>query len=672
MNHLSVLDPFFYDNDGDLVRDKNPKGGWLSRAKDARLARGYVLRATCRRRFLGWRSSILELSEREVSDAIGPHAIRIAREEEKDALYTKPVQLPLSHKNLQALDAFVGNDDGMLVRQATDFSKSCSDVTLSRATLLIASMPRSDNNITLTIVVLEENELAALKAAAEKEQEWKKQMDEKARNGATGLSNESNKDINLKLESEPEQISHTNLLFCCFPKKNKAKSKHTGKKDDSGSSQPRTSTTNRLSPAASTVNGTTNANKIPAHVEIGVPSIPPMHRDAVDRTVRQIAQAASSESWDPSWRRIGASDGLTWLLKDGSRMIMVRGTIRAPARSVFEYIWSDDNNNMLSIEPRLCELRTVERDLDGTGHTKTQYRKVSPEWAYACGIEDEEDMIDTAFLRHYHVHPDGTIFIVELGSSTVGGVVIAPVQEDEYSCHVACVETPILSKLVAESSSGSSSTKERLAPWASSRLGAINAKLLGDRLHFLSKYGLSKAPYNDFDAAIRRGQVVNHNGSSGVSVPKSQSSGTSLMKEKMREFDELAVTHSQQSADARQLVESQVKTVIDLVASSIPEERKRYRNAFTTLGDMLTGMLDSPRGGRLRNGAQYPFDCITMWLLTSLPTQESWVEVLVEQIAMRNVEAQTTFGRRVETANDVSNNRISQIMSRDRERPPSL
>lgn len=348
---------------------------------------------------------------------------------------------------------------------------------------------------------------------------------------------------------------------------------------------------------------------------------------------------------------------------------MVRGTIRAPARSVFEYLWNDDNMNLLAIEPRLAEVRMIEKDLDGTGHTKTQLRKLSPEWAFACGVADEQDMIDSTVLRHYHVHPDGTVFVVELGGTSTGGIVISPVQGDEYACHVAWVESAIN----PTARKGEASLQERLAPWAASRLGAMNAKLLGDRLHHLSKFGLSRVPYSDFDSALGRGAVVNHNGSSGSTVKQSKSSSSNLVKEKMREFDELTVTTHNLSKETRDMIESQVRNVLELVTAAIPEERKRYRAPLSSLRELLLDFLASPRSLRLRTGAQYPFDCIMMWLLTSLPTEEAWVEGLAEQIAMRNVEAQTTFGRRGEATNDASNfNRISQIMSRDRERPPSL
>lgn len=649
-NHISVLEPFFHYNGetGELSRDKKPKGNWLNKCKDVRLVRGYVLKASCKNRKSEFKSTILELSEKEVSNAIGPHALRVAGEEDKNNLLTKAIQIALPAKAITALDAFIGNNDGCLVRQSSNFSRSAEDIVLYRGTLLLASLPleKKNNSISLCCVLLEEAELACLIDAEEKEKEWKRTLEQKAKDEAAMTAPPQ------PLEEDADSMK-PKLLLCCIPIKPKVKEKlkhpihhHSIRKEKSMISD-KTPILNKPDTEVALSNEPI--------IEIGTPKVPPMHREALDRTIRQIAQAASSETWDPSWRRIGSSDGLAWSMKDNGKMLMVRGTVRAPARAVFEYIWSDDASNFLFVEPRVESLKTIESDLDGSGHTKTQSRQYSLEWSESFGSDQN---VDSIVLRHYHVHSDGTIFIIELGETFTGGIVIAPLQEDKFTCNVAWVEKP----------NEKNEINQKLSPWASNRYSALKSKLLGDRLLCLARYGLSKAPYSDFESIITRGAVVNYNGSSGASVNPSKSSGTSLMKEKMREFNEISA-QNHHSAESWALIEGQVKDALQLVESVIPEKKQSYRTEFHAFSKVMEEFLASPRARRLRN-QQYPFDCIMMWVVTALPTEESWVEVLAEQLSMRNVEAQSAF-RRVDD-NPENNNRISQIMSRNRERLPSL
>lgn len=664
MRNLSVLDAHFHDNGlGELVRDQTPRGGWVARAKDMRLVRAYILKATCKRRFLGWRTSFLELSEREISDFVGPQAVRSVRDKEEElgdeSLFSGAVDLPLQKNTMQALDAIVGNDDGALMRQGKDFSYSCSEVALCRATLLLASLPvASTGAMTLCVVLLEDKELKALRLAEDK---WKKEQAEAAAALAAATAAASKPAPTVTFEDAPvvpapaaaRPSKKPSLFACCFPAKpNVAQPgpKTLVTKQSFAKPVETAKSSLGLDPAGNN-NGNVRTRRV---LVIGTPpALPPMHREVVDRTIAQIGSAASSDTYDASWKRVGSLDGLTWLMKDAGKVLMVRGTIKAPARSVFECLWFREES-LVEIEPRILAVSAVRAE--EANQLRFYSKTFGSEWQAAAGqtAGGSADQI----LKHYHVHADGTVFIAEVSPTSSGGVVISPATQD--TCHVAWVE---LHDQSAASTRG-------LAPWAHSRLGSIQTKMLGDRLHNLRQFGLASA---NFELATRLGSVVNQNGTSD-GEDGFHSPGAADLTQQMRER-EIHIMANRQKGDPS-VVAAQVNKALEFVLRSIPEERQRYRTTFLDFSAVLGEFLRSPRMALLKNGAQYPFDCLMMWLLTTLPTQESWVEALAEQLSMKNMEAQSAYGR-LEAHGAEPGTRISQILktpndvTRD-QRVPSL
>ncbi|KAH9255110.1 hypothetical protein BASA81_006869 [Batrachochytrium salamandrivorans] len=619
MRNLSVLDAHFHDNGlGELVRDQTPRGGWVARAKDMRLVRAYILKATCKRRFLGWRTSFLELSEREISDFVGPQAVRLVHDKEEElgdeSLLSGAIDLPLQKNTMQALDAIVGNDDGALMRQGKDFSYSCSEVALCRATLLLASLPvASTGAMTLCVVLLEEKELKALRLAEEK---WKKEQLEAAA-ALAALAAVPKQAPTVTFEDAPiiavaaaHPLKKPSLFACCFPAKptaarpGPAATKALVTKQSFAKPIETAKSSLGLDPAG---NSSVRTRRV---LVIGTPPpLPPMHREMVDRVIAQIGSAASSDTYDASWKRVGSLDGLTWLMKDAGKVFMVRGTIKAPARSVFECLWSQEES-LIEIEPRILAISAVRAE--ETNQLRFYSRTFGKEWQVATGQTTGNNA--EQILKHYYVHADGTVFIAEISPTSSGGVVISPATQD--TCHVAWVEL----------NDQSAASSRNLAPWAHSRLGSIQTKMLGDRLHNLRQFGLASA---NFELATRLGSVVNQNGTSDGE--DGFHFHTADLTQQMRER-EIHIMANRQKGDLTVVV-AQVNKALEFVS----------------------------RLGLLKNGAQYPFDCLMMWLLTTLPTQESWVEALAEQLSMKNVEAQSAYGRQGAHGAEPGS-RISQIL----------
>jgi uncharacterized membrane protein YgcG len=291
---------------------------------------------------------------------------------------------------------------------------------------------------------------------------------------------------------------------------------------------------------------------------------------------------------------------------------MARGTVKAPARAGFEFAWFDDEKR-LRVDPRVASIRTVDNNVAGSeGHCKVQIVTYGQELV-------GEDVAEHVVLKAYQVHPDGTIFVCDVGGTRRdlrGGVVIAPVLDDpsSTSCHMAWIE------VVANSTSHGAA----VAAWASKRLSFAQGKMMAEVVRRMSRLVLNKI---DVAAIVRRGAVVNCDGVSGGSEIYIASTSDDVMERKKREHDGMGMESKIQS----------VQLVLDFVKENLPEGRANVRAELADFSRLL--LVDAFKRQAVREcSASYPYDALMHFILLNFPTEEAWVEELVEQVSMRVVE----------------------------------